>query len=507
MAPGGPEVGSGGSSAPDETPLRAGLAAAVAAALALVLARSYVFVFYEGANFDSDQAVYGLMAKHLAELRALPLFMYAQSYMLAVTTWIAAPVVAILGPTVTALKLPVLAINLGFAWLLIVALVRDVRLHPWGAFTAALPFTVPPVVTAALLTQHAGGNVEPFLYVLLLWLLRSRPVAFGVVGAVGCLHREFTAYGVVALIVVDVLRGRLRDRGRRAFWLRAALAAVLVVALVEVLRPLSTYTGERAAGIGWKGLEPALARLSTLLARTLPLLAGLFPYPVARFNVRSTLVQAPIGPLLAAAAGVSALVLAARLVRRAVAGWRLDGALELPLYLGLVGGQALAAYVLFGRGQGADPYIRYVLLALLLATAALAAVLHLETASWARWLAIAVTAAWAAQNAVDHGRLAVEYIASRPADPHRVLADDLLARGIQYGAADYWVAYHVSYLARERVKLHARGYGRIGEYRALFLDNLPRAVDVRTGGPCPDGRVVDGFCVVGPPAPRWRVPR
>jgi len=507
MAPGGPEGGSAASSARDETPAPAGLSAAVAAALGLVLARSFVFVFFEGANFDSDQAVFGLMAKHLAELRAFPLFMYEQSYMLAVTTWLAAPVVAVLGPTVTAIKLPVLVINLAFAWLLVVALVRDARLRPWGAFAAALPFVLPPVVTAALLTQHQGGNVEPFLWVLLLWVLRDRPVAFGVVAAVGCLQREFTAYGIVALVVIEVLRGSLRERGRWAFWLRAALAGAFVVALVEILHPLSTYPSQRGAGIGWRGLEPALDRASALLERTLPLLAGFFPYPVRGLNVRSTLVQAPLGPLLGVAAGVSALVLATRLLRRVGTWWRLDGRLELLLYLGLVGGQTLVAYVLFGRGRGSDSYLRYILLALLLGVAALALVLQRETASWARRLAIVVAAAWATQNAVDHGRIAAEYVASRPENPYRVLADDLVARGVRYGAGDYWVAYHVTYLARERVKLHARGFNRIREYRTLFFDNLPQAVDVRRSGPCRDGRVVGGFCVVGPPAPGKRVPR
>ena len=41
----------------------------------------------------------------------------------------------------------------------------------------------------------------------------------------------------------------------------------------------------------------------------------------------------------------------------------------------------------------------------------------------------------------------------------------------------------------------------------VFFDNLPQAVDVRRSGPCRDGRVVGGFCVVGPPAPGKRVPR
>jgi hypothetical protein len=507
MTPGDPGAGRADSSIREGTPPPAGLSVVVAGSLALVLMRSIVFVFFEGANFDSDQAVFGLMAKHLAELRAFPLFSYEQSYMLAVTTWLAAPVVAVLGPTVTALKLPVLAINLAFAWLLVVALVRDARLPPWGAFTAALPFVLPPVVTSALLTQHSGGNVEPFLWVLLLWVLRSRPAAFGVVAAVGCLQREFTAYGIVALVVIEVLRGRLRERGRRVFWLRATLAGAFVVLLVHALRQFSTYPGQRAAGIGWKGLEPAFDRASALLERTLPLLAGFLPYPVHGLNVRSTLVQAPLGLLLGVATVVTAFVLAVRLLRRARLPWRLDGHLELLIYLALVGAQTLVAYVLFGRGRGSDAYVRYILLALLLAVAALAVVLRRETAPWARRLAIVVIVAWAVQNAVDHGRLAAEYFASPPENPYRVLADDLVAHGVRYGAADYWVAYHVTYLARERVKLHARGFNRVGEYRTLFFDNLPKAVDVRMMGPCQGGRVVGGFCVVGPPAPRKRIPQ
>ena len=52
-----------------------------AAVAALVLARSLVFVLWEESYFDSNQAVIGLMAKHLIEGRAFPLFMYGQNYM------------------------------------------------------------------------------------------------------------------------------------------------------------------------------------------------------------------------------------------------------------------------------------------------------------------------------------------------------------------------------------------------------------------------------------------
>jgi hypothetical protein len=80
-----------------------------ACAAALVLLRSAIFVF-----FDSDQAGVGLMAKHLSEGRALPVFTYGQGYRLA------APLLWLFGPSLLALKLPVLLMNIALAMLLIV---------------------------------------------------------------------------------------------------------------------------------------------------------------------------------------------------------------------------------------------------------------------------------------------------------------------------------------------------------------------------------------------------
>src|SRR5262249_42942484 len=102
---GAAQTGSPASAAPHERWL------VMAGITLLVVARSAVFVFWEQANFDSDQAVIGLMAKHLAELRAFPVFMYGQSYILAVEAWMAVPVFLIVGVSVWTLKLPLLAVN------------------------------------------------------------------------------------------------------------------------------------------------------------------------------------------------------------------------------------------------------------------------------------------------------------------------------------------------------------------------------------------------------------
>ena len=92
-------------------------------AAGLVLLRSAVFVFFD-AVFDSDQAIVGLMAKHLSDGRTFPVFTYGQDYQLAIEAWIAAPLFWLFGPSVVALKLPLLAINIMLAVLLIALLER-----------------------------------------------------------------------------------------------------------------------------------------------------------------------------------------------------------------------------------------------------------------------------------------------------------------------------------------------------------------------------------------------
>ena len=89
---------------------RASLRVAIAIVACAVLLRAFPFVWWPNTHFDSDQAVVGLMAKHLAEGRALPLFFYGQHYMLAVEAWLAAPLFWLFGASVAALKLPLLTL-------------------------------------------------------------------------------------------------------------------------------------------------------------------------------------------------------------------------------------------------------------------------------------------------------------------------------------------------------------------------------------------------------------
>ena len=120
--------------------------------VAVVVARSLVFVFWPQSYLDANQAVIGLMAKHIAEGRAWPLFMYGQSYVLATEAWLAAPLFLAFGVSVAALKIPLLLVNVAVALLLLRVLIEDVGLSPPLAAVASLFVVLPsPSTTAQLL--------------------------------------------------------------------------------------------------------------------------------------------------------------------------------------------------------------------------------------------------------------------------------------------------------------------------------------------------------------------
>ena len=105
-------------------------------------------------------------------------------------------------------------------------------MRPALALVAALPFIVPPPIVADKLVETLGASVEPFLYVLALWVVRQRPYVFGTLLCIGFLHREFTIFALPALLAVEALNGR---RLTRDTWLRLArMAAAFGVVWIAV---------------------------------------------------------------------------------------------------------------------------------------------------------------------------------------------------------------------------------------------------------------------------------
>ena len=186
------------------------------------------------------------MATHLAEGRAWPLFFYGQLYMMGVQAWMAAGVFLLTGPTVFALKLPLLVVNLATGGLLIGLLMRESGLRAWQAAIASAWFAVLPPVTASRMVQAQGGTIEPLLYTLLLWLLRRHAIGFGLLFAFGFLHREFTLFAVIAILVLEVCTGELFTRRRAAHWLIVLLVFTGARQTVTLLRHTASMYGPEA---------------------------------------------------------------------------------------------------------------------------------------------------------------------------------------------------------------------------------------------------------------------
>ena len=453
------------------------------AIIALLLLRSSAFVFGRAAYFNSDQAVVGLMAKHLAEFRALPVFFYGQDYMLGVEAWLAAPLFFVAGPSVAALKLPLLVIHVVIALLLLRILQREFHLRPFLAFFPILFFVAAPVRTSALLLAANGGNLEPLLYVLLLWLFRRRPVVFGAVLGIGYLNREFTAYGFAAILLIEAVDGSLFDRRRIQDKITAFVSLAAVFHVVEFLRsignprgpgttaapldgPLGVYVTGRSCW-DWPEVPQQLETMFTVNLATLH--AGGIDWLWLVVGGTAVVACARVGTVLWTAG---------------TGGRR---GLEFPIYLVLVGLIAAVVPAVSRCGMVLD---RYNLVALFGIIGVTALYLKVEPRTVPRAAVIAVTLLCAAFNATEHFRYASNYFTSAP-HPRVVLADHLVSEGIRYARSNYWDAYYVSFLTAEQV-IVATSFPRIRHYQADVAEHRHEAVEIRRT-PCENGHEVAGF--------------
>jgi hypothetical protein len=486
------------------------LVIALAIATALILFRSFIFLAYE-AFFDSDQAIVGLMAKHLSEGRAFPLIFYGQPYMLAVEAWLAAPFVFVAGPTVASLRSAVIVLNLAVAALLIIGLWKGVGLRPLYGLAASLFFVFAPPFTGAQIVEACGGNIEPFVYVLVLWMVRHRPVWFGGVLAIGFLNREFSAYAVPAILAGEAIAGTLFRAETFHRWLIAFVVFLAVQGGVNALRPYADLKGPGTRGAAVT--HNTVSSVDNLLVRTnidvralpsrfvtfgrdvLPMMIGGRRVDGGFASQGRDWMALPIGLTFAAAfVRIGVLLRRATRRRRAAASER-DAASKprcpveaasFAWYLLAVG--AIAALACIVTRPMHDLPLRYILLALYIPVGLVAGWLALEPRAGVRRAIAVAMIGWAALSAADHVREMRRFGAVTEPDEIRVLADALVSRGITVAEATYWRAYKLTYLTGERVKVSSSDYVRIDEYQQLAQKD-PRLVRIQES-PCRGGERV-----------------
>lgn len=474
----------------------------MAVVAAIVIVRSAVFVLWQQAHFDADQAITGLMAKHLAELRAFPVFYYGQNYMLGVEAWLAAPLFAVAGASVTALKLPLLAINVAIALMLLRIFERDVGLRPMLAAVPALFFALAAPATTALLLSANGGNVEPLAYVLLLWMTRRRPNWGGVLLGLGFLHREFTVYGFVALLAVEAIQRVLFTRDgirRRLVMLRAAAEVWLVVEFLKHLSsaagPGTTFAQVHGASNNVVGLANRIcsdlqalpAGLAAMATEHWPTLFGVRVQPLTDFGVQSDVSQGmPLGWVVLAVAGGLAL---AGVVQRLVAepAWRRE--YDACAYLVITAAISVVAYAIGRCGQITFLVMRYELMSLIGLAGLGAWFLRSVSSRVVLRTWVAAACATVAISAFAHARLLAEYTRHAPPGAKRIIATQLEARGIRYAISDYWLAYPLTFLTNERVIVASEDLYRVDEYQRVVDEHRQESIRI-SRQPCDRGKPI-----------------
>jgi len=458
--------------------------------IAIVFARSAVFLLSPESYFDSDQAIVGLMAKHLSELRAFPVFLYGQTYMLGVEAWLAAPLFVLFGVSATVLKLPLLAMNLATALLLVFMLRRDMDLSAPAATVAALPFILPSVGLSAVLMDSGGGSLEPFLYVVLLWLTRQRPLLLGLVFGIGFINREFTVYGLAALVAVDALDRTLFTRAAVLRWGRTMAVAVAVFVAIQGLKQFSsgggpgttirdtfTRSNNLAELAGRMCISPAktMTGAGRLVSVHWPALFGTGRYPLTMFSIESGVTQGM--------AGSSWLPAALALLSIAgIAGSRVTGVPGSPVrprvaqYLILTGVFSVAGYLFARCGEVSFYTMRYDLLSVLAIVGLSAWFLATARSTVLRGAWSVVFVAWMAVAAVPHVRFAYEYATHPPMPAKEQLIHVLQAQGVRYGTADYWLAYYIDFRTREEMIFAAESPQRILLYNRIVAEHPGEAV-------------------------------
>lgn len=459
-------------------------------AVLLVLIRAAVFLFHGYIDFDSDQAIMGLMAKHLSEFRTFPLFYYGQNYMLGAQSWVIAPLFWIARPSIALQKTPMTIINVVAAVLIVRLIISHLHLRPAVAFLAALPFIVPTPIVAGTLLQ----GVEPLFYILILWVLRDRPFAFGALLAFGFLHREFTIYALPALALAEIADG--------TFWAantikRTALGAAGFALVWLVIDDAKMHMNGASLSLEAQQLGKFLClegpsfffRARYIFTEIWPVLVGGDHIALDHYAMRSSTV---VGlTVVAWAAGGALLLMVVRLAWL----WRLrrrEGSIGLAIYLAVAGGCALAAYAL--TCAYAAPVVRYFTLGLLLPIGCFAAFMAWEPSAWLRRAVVAVFVLWGTANLVDNVRVLHDAHVNPQANPHGELTEFLLSHQIRYARANYWDSYIVDFLSRERVIVASTGPVRIPEYQRRVDEHSDAAVDIERM-PCEGQMHVAAWCI------------
>ncbi len=233
-------------------------------------------------DLDADEAVVGLMAKHIAEGADWPIWFSGQAYMGALEAYLASVLMLCLGPGVLAVKLTALLLSLCYlvtAW----ALARRVLGPGAASWFTCWYLAVPPLFLTLWSIKLRGGFLSVMaLGQAILWLAH-------VIGNEGGTRRRFFFLGLLSgialwtnlLVTPYLFSAGLYLLWRRKLFGRPAQLGLAVLGLLLGAAPFWIYnllyqgaTFQQLLG-GAQG--SAVVNLINLCQRHLPVLLGEFP--------------------------------------------------------------------------------------------------------------------------------------------------------------------------------------------------------------------------------------
>jgi hypothetical protein len=350
-----------------------------AAALAVVVAlgagwRVALLLGPQAPPLDADEAIVGLMARHVLAGESFPLFYYGQHYLGALEAWCAAAAFALLGESTVALRTVPLAFSLVAIALVGVLGARTVS--PRAGLLAALLFAIPPSGLALWCLKARGGFIELVALGTAVLIAADRlffagggPRAAAVLAgllALGWWVNQQIVYYALPVLAWSVWRGR--DHALVREWLPPlALGAVLAMVTLPVERPptlggrlllgvavasalLAVAAVLRRRGAGGGAWLLPVAALVAATADDLPLLAG--RPGLESVAVIGLLAVAVLGASWGASEGIAAATAVAGALGVAILAWWSPRA---PLYSLVPLGVVLP---LVARRIAAEPHLR-----------------------------------------------------------------------------------------------------------------------------------------------------